>query len=68
MTEDRGPRPGEIRAVNYRVGVTKGGQPLYKHRLEQYRPAPWGIGEGQWQPIRVYDEGDDGEITEIDND
>jgi hypothetical protein len=65
MTEDHGPRPGGIRAVNYRIGVAEDGQPIYRHRLEQYHPAPWGIGEGQWKAIRVYDEGEDGTLREI---
>jgi hypothetical protein len=65
MTMHYEPRPGELRAVNYRVGVTEDGQPIYRHRLEQYHPAPWGIGKGQWKTIRVYDEGDDGQLKEV---
>ena len=59
MTEDREPMPGEIRAVNYIVGE-KDGEPLFNYRLEQYVPA-----KGQWVPIRVYQEGEDGTLTEI---
>ena len=51
MTMHYEPRPGELRAVNYRVGVQA--EPFWKQRLEQYHPAPWGIGRGQWKPIRV---------------
>jgi hypothetical protein len=64
MSKGRGPLPGEIRAINYRVGVTDDGIPIHKHRLEQYHPAPWGIGAGEWKPIRVYTEGGSGELTE----
>lgn len=59
MTKDREPMPGEIRAVNYIVGE-KDGQPLFNHRLEQYVHA-----KGHWVPIRVYQEGEDGTLTEI---
>ena len=58
MTEEHESRLGEIRAVNYRVGVTDDGEHVYGHRLEQY--TEWG-----WQPIRVYDGGEAGELTEV---
>jgi hypothetical protein len=59
--EDQGPRPGEIRVVNYVDGFTtpedafgnKGYPiPLFKHRIEQF----W---DGTWAEIKVYhEEGD----------
>jgi hypothetical protein len=59
--EDQGPRPGEIRAVNYVDGETvpvdafgNKGNPiaLFKHRIEQFF-------DGTWTPIKVYhEEGD----------
>jgi hypothetical protein len=67
MTKYQEPMPGEIRAVNYIVGE-KEGQPLFNHRLEQYFlvsghdtwPRP-----GEWVPIRVFQEDEDGTLTEI---
>ena len=59
MTKNQEPMPGEIRAVNYIVGK-KDGQPLFNHRLEQYVPA-----KRHWMPIRVYQEGEGGMLTEI---
>ena len=43
------PRDGEVRAVNYIIGVTDDGEPIISHRLEQYY-------SGKWKPIRVYHE------------
>jgi hypothetical protein len=48
------PRDGEVRAVNYIIGVTDDGGPIINHRLEQYY-------SGKWKPIRVYHE--DAELT-----
>ena len=62
MTKDREPMPGEIRAVNYVVGE-KDGEPVFKYRLEQYFPRR--LAKGRWVPIRVYQEGEDGTLTEI---
>ena len=47
-------REGEIRAVNYAVGITSDGQPIIDHRIEQYF-------SGKWKTIRVYHE--DTELT-----
>ena len=59
--ENQGPRPGEIRVVNYVDGFTtpedafgnKGyPTPLVKHRIEQFF-------DGTWTSIKVYhEEGD----------
>jgi hypothetical protein len=59
--ENRGPRPGEIRVVNYVDGETvpvdafgNKGNPiaLFRHRLEQFF-------DGTWTSIKVYhEEGD----------
>jgi len=59
--EDQGPRPGEIRVVNYvdgeTVGVDAFGNPgpiaLFRHRIEQF----W---DGTWAEIKVYQE--DGDV------
>ena len=60
--EDQGPRPGEIRAVNYVDGFTTPEDvlgntgypvPVIKHRLEQFF-------DGTWTPIKVYQE--DGDV------
>jgi hypothetical protein len=60
--ENQGPRPGEIRVVNYVDGFTtpedifgnKGYPlPLVKHRLEQFF-------DGTWAPIKVCQE--DGDV------
>ena len=73
MTKEREPMPGEIRAVNYVVGE-KDGEPILKYRLEQYFPVSTMQASGQWATrshgwewvqIRVYDEGEDGTLTEI---
>lgn len=48
------PKDGEIRAVNYIIGVTDDGEQIFNHRLEQYY-------SGKWKAIRVYDE--DTELT-----
>lgn len=73
MTKDREPMPGEIRAVNYVVGE-KDGEPVFNFRLEQYFPVStmqasgqWARRADQWQwvPIRIYQEGENGELTEI---
>lgn len=50
------PREGGIRAVNYVVGETDGGQPIFRHRLEQYY-------SGKWKEIRVYHEDEGGTLT-----
>ena len=62
MTKDREPMPGEIRAVNYIVGE-KNGQLLFSYRLEQYFPRRFN--KGRWVPIRLYQEGENGTLTEI---
>jgi hypothetical protein len=64
--ENQGPRPGEIRVVNYVDGFTtpedafgnKGyPMPLIKHRIEQFF-------DGTWTPIKVYHEEGD-ELREV---
>jgi hypothetical protein len=63
----QGPRPGEIRVVNYVDGETvpvdafgNKGNPiaLFKHRIEQF----W---EGTWAPIEVYHDSGNGELQRI---
>lgn len=48
------PKDGEVRVVNYIIGVTDDGEPIINHRLEQYY-------SGKWKPIRVCHE--DAELT-----
>jgi hypothetical protein len=64
---DQGPRPGEIRAVNYVDGYTVPEDafgntghpiPLIKHRLEQF----W---DGKWAPINVYHDPGNGKLERI---
>jgi len=50
------PRDGEIRAVNYPIRTAEDGQPIVKHRLEQYY-------SGEWREISVYDEDKDGNLS-----
>jgi hypothetical protein len=65
--ENQGPRPGEIRVVNYVDGETvpvdafgNKGNPiaLFKHRIEQF----W---NGKWAPIKVYHDPGNGKLERI---
>ena len=56
MTDE--PRDGEIRAINYTVGVMEDGQPIFKHRLEQYF-------SGDWREIHVYHEDEGGNLLKV---
>jgi hypothetical protein len=56
--KDRGPWPGAIRAVHYRLADTDNGGPAWGHRLEQYR-------KGAWTTVPVYQENEDGTLKEI---
>jgi hypothetical protein len=58
MSEDLGPWPGALRAVNYRVGEYGNGAPIWAHRIEQYH-------KGEWTAVRVYEENEDGTLEEI---
>jgi hypothetical protein len=55
--ENQGPRPGEIRGINYIDGMDDQGNWIVRHRIEQF----W---DGTWTPIKVYHEEGD-ELREV---
>ena len=56
--KDHGPRPGEIRAVNYIDGMGDDGNWVIKHRMEQF----W---DGTWAEIKVYHDPGNGKLERI---
>jgi len=56
LEHEEEPRDGEIRAVNYIISAVEDGQPIAKHRIEQYY-------SGEWREIKVYDEDENGSLS-----
>ena len=65
----QGPWHGQIRVVNYAAGLAFNAdgypEPVIHHRIEQYRAGGWGLVEGEWVPVPVYQEQPDGTLVEI---
>lgn len=64
-----GPFHGQVRVVNYVDGfaLNEAGypEPVIRHRIEQYRAGDWGLVEGEWVPVKVYQEQPDGSLVEV---
>jgi hypothetical protein len=56
--EDQGPRPGEIRIINFIDGMDDQGNWLIRQRIDQF----W---DGQWSPVKMYHMNGNGSMVEV---